>query len=838
MPHQRFGWLFYFLVSAAIAAEGLSPLAVDPALLGALPVKRVMAASKPAETSSMVEVSPVVSNDAPVVATVVATVVAPMVAPMVAPVAVPVVAPVSNERKESTLKTSRAMTPVVVMKNDGQPRPAFISADLIYGKSEVETIAEGEAEMRKLGTTINADRLTFQHQDEIVDAMGKVRLADEETLITGPHMRLRTADDTGFFENPTYVIKKPVSPTTPTATSTSRASIAGAGVAERLNFDGKNLFSLLKTTYSTCAPDNPAWYARAEKMNLDYNAEHGEATHASVHFQGVPILYSPWLSFSLNNQRKTGLLTPTYGTTDKTGGEIALPFYWNIAPNRDATITPRIMSRRGTQWNTEFRYLDRHYGGQVRYEYLPEDQLTKTRRTAATLSHHHTFGRGFSGNLELNSVSDSNYFTDLSSRLALISQSNLVRQGSLAYSGGWWNTTMLAQSYQTLGTASTPYFRLPQINLTASKSKLPMNLSFNLAGEYVNFDHATNLIGQRVVIYPQFSLPLQTPAFSVTPKLGFHVSRYDLKRQAVGTPDSFSRQVPIFSVDSTIAFERDLTWIDGKAMTQTLEPRLYYAYIPVRDQSQIPVFDSGRAGFDFAQIFTENRFGGHDRIGDANQATLAVTSKLLDSNTGAELLRGTLGQRFYFSDERVLLPGETAASARTDKKTDILGALSGRVLDKTWIDAAWQYSPAKGYTERFNVGGRYQPNATRVMNAAYRYTKSELGQMDVSGQWLMFGGWHAVGRYNYSMKEKRVIESIAGLEYDGGCWTARAVVQTLATQFNTITQKYDSTQSLFFQLELNGFSRIGSNPVDLLKRNVPGYGIINQPTADPVFGAR
>lgn len=822
MPLRRFGWLLCCVVGASVAAEGLSPLAVDPALLGAPPAKRVIAVPV---TATAVSAVPAVGASGSVVS-------------VVPPASI---VPVLTERGEVALKTSRTMMPAAVMKSDGQPRPAFISAELIYGKNEVETVAEGEAEMRKLGTTINADRLTFLHQDEIVDAVGKVQLVDEDTLITGPHMRLRTTDDTGFFENPTYIIKKsaaPVAPSTSLPAAAPRAAIAGAGVAERLNFEGKNLFSLLKTTYSTCAPDNPAWYARAEKMNLDYNAEHGEATHASVHFQGVPIMYSPWLSFSLNNQRKTGLLTPTYGTTDKTGLELALPFYWNIAPNRDATITPRIMARRGTQWNSEFRYLDRNYGGQMRYEYLPEDQITKTRRTASTWSHSHNFGRGLSGSLELNSVSDPNYFTDLSSRLALISQSNLVRQGSLAYSGGWWNATVLAQNYQTLGTAATPYFRLPQINLSATKSKLPLNLSFNLAGEYVNFDHATNLIGQRVVLYPQLSLPLQTPAFSVTPKLGLHVSRYDLKRQTVGTPDSFSRQVPIFSVDSTIAFERDLIWIDGKAMTQTLEPRLYYAYIPVRDQSQMPVFDSGRAGFDFAQIFTENRFGGHDRIGDANQATLAVTSKLLNADTGAELLRGTLGQRFYFSDERVLLPGETATSARTDKKTDILGALTGRVLDKTWIDAAWQYSPAKGQTERFNVGGRYQPNATRVLNAAYRYTRSELGQMDVSGQWRMFGGWHAVGRYNYSMKEKRVIESIAGLEYDGGCWAARAVVQTLATQFNTVTQKYDATQSIFFQLELNGFSRIGTSPVDLLKRNVPGYGIINQPTADPVFGAQ
>jgi LPS-assembly protein len=414
----------------------------------------------------------------------------------------------------------------------------------------------------------------------------------------------------------------------------------------------------------------------------------------------------------------------------------------------------------------------------------------------------------------------------------VVTQTNLLRQGNLAYFGGWWNANLMAQSYQTLQDPNAPpvaipYRRLPQLTVTAARPDLPQGLAFNFAGEYVRFHHPDAVRANRTVFYPQLSLPLQTSAFSLTPKLGLHMTRYQLERQAAGVPDQITRQLPILSVDSSVVFERDTAWF-GKTLTQTLEPRLYYLYAPKRDQSQIPVFDSALVDFNFAQIFGENRYGGSDRVGDANQLTAAVVSRLLDPTTGAELMRGMLGQRFYFTTQHVTLPGEVA---RDDRKTDLLAAFSGYVMPRTHLDAGWQYNPSRSRTERLNVGGRYQPEVGKVLNAGYRYTRDQLGQVDLSAQWPLGGGWHGVGRYNYSTKERRVVESVAGLEYDGGCWAARVVVQRLAVQLDK------ASSALFFQLELNGLSRIGSSPLDILKRNIPGYGIINQPTADPIFAA-
>ncbi|MBA3904656.1 MAG: hypothetical protein C0522_13465 [Rhodocyclaceae bacterium] len=300
-------------------------------------------------------------------------------------------------------------------------------------------------------------------------------------------------------------------------------------------------------------------------------------------------------------------------------------------------------------------------------------------------------------------------------------------------------------------------------------------------------------------------------------------------------PDQLSRSLPILSVDSGLNFERDFAW-QGKSLTQTLEPRLYYLRVPMRRQDNIPVFDSAVTDFDLATIFAENAFSGGDRIADANQLTAALTSRLIDPQSGQEYVRGLIGQRYYFSDREVTLPG---VPARPGGAADFLAALSGQVLPKTYADAAWQYNPRDQRTERFVVGGRWQPDFAKVLNASYRFRRDVAGatpvagirQIDVSGQWPLGRGWYGVGRYNYSLREGRLVESLGGLEYDGGCWVARFVVQRFATTTGT------ANTAFFVQLELNGFSRIGSNPLEMLKRNVSGYGRINQPTSDPVFGA-
>ncbi|HZV54168.1 MAG TPA: LPS-assembly protein LptD [Rhodocyclaceae bacterium] len=707
--------------------------------------------------------------------------------------------------------------------------PTFITADEIRGRNDVETIAEGKVEVRRDDSIMTTDRVTYRHAEDETEAVGNVRLVRDDDVMSGPYLRLKSKENVGFFEQPEYLFKRVPKSTSPLALP--RAPETGSGHASRIDFVGEGLYRLKSATYSTCSPAKRDWYVEADEIDLDYNREAGEASSSKIYFKDTPILYSPWLSFSLNHKRRSGLLAPTFGSSTTSGLELTLPWYWNIAPNMDATIAPRIMTKRGLQLNSELRYLDYAYNGEAHLEYLPGDQLAHRDRSAYSLMHNHVLAPGLTGNINVNGASDYAYFADLSSRVAMVSQANLLRQGSLTYGADWWSATLMAQRFQTLqdpaAPVAVPYYRLPQLTVAAARPDLPAGLAFNFAGEYVDFSHPTQVIGQRTVLYPQVSLPVQTAAFYVTPKLGLHMTRYTLERQAAGVPDQQNRQMPIFSVDSGVVFERGVDWF-GRSLTQTLEPRLYYLKVPNRNQDQIPVFDSGVADFNFAQIFSENRYGGSDRIGDANQLTAAAVSRLIDPATGVELMRGAVGQRIYFGDQQVTLPGEVP---RTSRKSDLLAAFSGRVMPKVFVDTGWQHSLDLDRTERFNLSGRYQPESDKVLNAGYRYTRDQFRQIDVSGQWPVGGGWYGVGRYNYSLKDRRVIESLAGFEYDAGCWVARFVLHRLAT----LTAQTSTT--FFVQLELNGLARIGSNPLEMLKRNVPGYGIINQPTADPVFGA-
>ncbi len=743
------------------------------------------------------------------------------VRPDVAPAAAPAAA-------DSGLQLSRHL--YALPRKQTERHPVFVAADRISGRNDTESVAEGHVEIRKLDTVLTADKLTYWQETDEVEATGNVRLMQNDDVISGPKLRLRLEESMGFFESPQYSIKRAPSG----ALLDDRTT--GSGQASRLDFEGENHYRLTDATYSTCGPTDPDWFVRTGSLSLDYSREVGEANDATLVFLGTPILHTPWLNFSLNNKRKSGFLTPTIRSTSKSGFEFVLPYYWNIAPNMDATLAPHVIARRGLELDGEFRYLESNYSGTARLEYLPDDALAHRSRGSYSLLHNQEFGAGLSGSLSLNGVSDDTYFTDLSSRLANTAQTNLLRQGLLTYASTWWKASIMAQSYQTLQDpalppVAVPYRRLPQITLNAYRGDLPLDSSFVFNGEYVNFSHPTQQQARRTTFYPQLALPIEKSYFFITPKIGLHATRYQLDQVPAGSPDQLSRNVPIFSVDSGLVFERNAEW-NGRDLVQTLEPRLYYLYVPTRDQNRIPVFDTGLADFNFAQIFSDNRYVGGDRIGDANQVTVAAVSRFIDPATGTELLRGALGQRYYFKSQEVVLPAIGAQSAetpRTDNMADFLAALSGQALSKTHVDGAWQYNPRENRTERLSLGVRYQPELAKVLNVGYRYSRDLLGQVDVSAQWPLWDRWSGVGRYNYSLKESRLIEGVVGLEYAADCWAMRFVVQQIATASGI------SSSSLMFQLELNGFSRIGSNPTELLKRSIPGYGRPNQPVVDPAF---
>ncbi len=681
--------------------------------------------------------------------------------------------------------------------------PIFISAQRLEGTQDNQIEASGEVELRHGERAIFADHLLYLQDSQELLAEGAVRVEMEGVVMTGPQLKLNLDTNIGDMAQPQFQF----------AANNARAS------ADFLHMQDKQNFTLRHATYTTCPAGNDDWLLKMGELNLDRDRQMGVAHHARVEFMGLPILYTPWMDFPLDNQRKSGFLSPALGFTEKNGHEVTLPYYWNIAPNLDATITPRRMSKRGLMLNNELRYLASSYSGEAHLDVLPDDRIAAVRRSRQALKHAHNFAPGLNATINLNRVSDNAYFRDLSNAVNETSQTNLLREGVLNYSSGWWNAAVRVQNFQTLqhplAPVAMPYRRAPQVRLNTHRTWAGANVI--LAGEFVDFRHPTAVNGRRLVAYPSASYQLiAQPAYYLTPKLGLHYTDYVLgENNPGGLPDT-QRSVPIFSLDSGLTLERDWN-VSGQNFVQTLEPRAYYVYIPYRNQNSLPNFDSAPADFSFAQMFTENRFSGSDRISDANHLTLALTSRLLQQDSGAERLRMAIGQRFNRETPQATLAGSTT----TINKSDILLAASGQVTRAWSLDSAMQYNANQERSEQFNLAVRYQPESGKVLNLGYRYTRNSVKQAELSTQWPLAGRWQAVARWNYSVQDNHTLEALAGLEYNESCWAVRLVAQ----RFVTATQEYAT--GFFVQLELNNLVRVGPNPLGVLRQSIPGYTKLN-----------
>ena len=686
-----------------------------------------------------------------------------------------------------------------------------IDAERIEGISDLEVSATGAAEIRRDELRIFGESLRYNRELGTAEAEGGVRLQSGVDRFFGPRVQYNTLDDTGSFEQPQYLLQRD---------RTAR------GGAERLDILGKDRYRFTKATFTTCQPGQEDWRLEAAELELDYIEEEGRATSPRLRFFDIPILGAPYVTFPLEDRRKSGLLTPYYAQTTTRGFEFGVPYYWNIAPERDLTLTPVTMAKRGFQLKNHFRYLDRPYAGELRVELLPDDKAFGDSRTGVSWQHAQTLRPGLTAQIDYNKVSDDRYFVDLASQVKQVSVTNLPQDALLTYGGAFGSTPYSLQArvnrFQTLqdplAVIVPPYHRVPQLNFSTAGYDLGGLVDAALPAEYVRFTHPTLIEGSRYSLTPTLAVPFLAPGWFVTPKLGVRHVGYDLDLSVPPESRSPSLSIPWFSLDAGLLFDREARWF-GESLTQTMEPRLYYVRVPFKNQDHLPVFDTGLADFSYPQLFTENRFSGGDRFGDANQVTAALTSRFLHAN-GQEAFRATIGQRYYFESERV---GLTPASPlRSSTESDVLAAIGGRLFTNWSFDATTQYNRIQQRMERYTVGARYSPENAKVINASYRFQRETIRQIDISAQWPVAAGWYGVGRYNYSLLDSRLLEGLAGFEYNAGCWVFRAVVQRVqaATQV--------ASTALVFQLEFNGVGQIGTDEaVELLKRNVPGYSVTN-----------
>lgn len=709
-----------------------------------------------------------------------------------------------------------------------------LSGDRISGRPDLETVLEGNAVLRKGDMVIRADRLEYYQPDDLARARGNVRVNRAGNVYEGPLLELKVDAFEGFFSEPRYRFLRN----------------DAYGQADRIDFLDDKRAVVRNATYSTCqrrpGPDwMPDWILRAASLKLDSEEEVGQAEGAVLSFLGVPLLPIPSLSFPLSDKRKSGFLPPTIGIDSLSGIEVTQPYYWNIAPNRDATLYPTLMTKRGVDLGGEFRYLEANYNGKVRANWMPDDSLRDRSRWGYAWTQDALLSRNFAGGgplnlaLNLNRVSDDNYWRDFSGTSASLTQRLLANDALLSWSYGDLGFSARRLHWQTLQDTSSPivppYDRLPQLVGRYGRNNLAGGLDLSVEADYTRFQSVRELTlqpnGQRFVAQAQISRPWQAPGWFVTPKLQLHSTHYQFDTPLTNGATSAARALPTFSLDSGLVFERDAAYF-GRSFRQTLEPRAFYVYTPYRDQSLLPNYDSGSNDFNFATIYTENAFGGQDRIADNNLLTLGATTRLLDPSSGAEAARFGVAQRLRFKDQRVTLPGGSVVDERI---SDVLMGATVNWDPKWSVDATVQYNQKSSRSVRSTMGVRYNPGETRVVSAAYRLQRGLSEQLDLGWQWPVGragsgpgpGRWYSVGRLNFSMKDSRLVDSVVGFEYDADCWIGRVVLERLQSSTTS------SNKRILFQLEFNGFTRLGSNALQSLKQNIPRYQYLREQTTAP-----
>ena len=717
----------------------------------------------------------------------------------------------------------------------------FLFGEQLSGQLDLEALVEGHAELRKAGTVLQADRLTYDQASDLAKASGHVRINRLGTVYEGEQLQLQVQAFRGYFEQVQYQFLQN----------------AAHGEARRVDFLDASHAVVYDASYTTCrrrpGPDwLPDWILRAARIDLDMDQDVGVADGAALYFKGVPIVPVPAISFPLSDQRKSGVLPPTLGFDSVNGSEIALPYYFNIAPNRDATLTPTVMSARGVQLGTQARYLERDYSGELRLDYLPSDLLRNSDRWALVLHHEQTkvTNSELLGTvnlaLDVKRVSDDNYWRDFATTNSTDQTQRLLASSAQISWGGHGPFSGSAQwlQWQTLQDPTAPiippYDRVPQI--TARYAQNPVQgLNWSLDGDMTQFQSDSALTqqpnAQRALAWGQVSLPWRSAAGFIVPKLQLQTAAYEFDAPLGNGAMATQSTVPTFSLDSGLVLERESS-LGGRSLVQTLEPRAFYVYTPYRDQSLLPNYDTGAMDFNFASIYTENAYVGHDKIADNNLLTLGATTRYLDASDGAELARLGIAQRLRFADQQVTLDSSTPPAAAGFSDVLLGGAVN---LQNHWVlDSTVQYNGKTQVSDQSSVSARYNPSPYRVLNVTYRFTRNVSEQMDLSGQWPLndlwgdrgqnlgdgrgqgAGRYYAVGRLNYSLDEQRPVQTLLGLEYDAGCWLGRLVLQRVQTSISS------STQSLMFQLEFVGFTRLGVSPLQTLTDNIARYQPLRQ----------
>jgi LPS-assembly protein len=777
----------------------------------------------------------------------------------------PVLGQVAGPAKGPSEPSLPTTGPVVVLQNsirleekisevERKQSPLFISGKRIDARPDLDMVIEGDAMLRKQGLTVKAESIEYDQSQDTLKAIGGVKINRQGNSFQGSSLILQADAFKGKFSQADYTLLKG----------------GGHGKASEIEFIDQQRAIIRNATYTTCArlPGPswlPEWVLKAASLQVNEEEDTIQAKDLQLRFKDVPILAAPSLTFPLNSTRQSGLLSPLVGLDTVSGIELSSPYYWNIAPNRDATLTTTVMSKRGVGFDSEFRYLEPDSQGQTRFNLMPNDKLRQQSRWGLSSQHiggietgNNTLGR-LGVNLNLNRVSDDNYWRDFPRAGLTLTQRLLPASGSLHWAQGDLSLMTHVLKFQTLQDISSPitppYDRSPQI--LARYNTWDLNgFDVDATADTTRFEADFSRIpggtrsilrnGQRSFAAAQLSRPWHKPWGFVIPKIQLHATRYQLDSPLANNQMEVNRLLPTFSLDTGLVYERDASVL-GRMLRQTLEPRAFFVRTPYKDQSHLPSYDTGATDFNLTTVYSENPYVGHDRIADNNLLTLGLISRFFDSYTGADLARFGFAQRYRFSDQLVRLPGELPVSSGF---SDILIGAGVRWDNRWAFDSSLQFDAQTHRMTRTTLTTRFNPTPYRVFNTAYRLARDQSEQIDVGWQWplrdfsfvkndhaagthqvldpgqgLGADRWYSVGRMNFSLKDRKMVDTLLGFEYDSGCWLGRVVYERLQSTTRT------SRSRILFQLEFVGLARVGSSPLKTLRDNIPRYQYLREDLA-------
>lgn len=675
----------------------------------------------------------------------------------------------------------------------------------------------GDVELHRKTLYMEADQVDHFPQENEIKATGNIYISKPGFRATADYLHMDTESEQSQLDQAEYRLLKKYA----------------RGHAEKLRIINSDYSEYDQISYTSCEPGNDAWILEANELQIDESEGVGRAYHAIFYVQTVPILYTPYISFPIDDRRMSGFLSPTFGSSDKTGSDNSLSYYLNLAPNYDLILTPRHMEKRGLMLGSEFRYLNSYgHQGSIKSEYIYDDQARESdepiERYTLSYRNHWQLSPTWDNTLFFDGISDKTYLNDFKNSLFESSTRYLEQRADLHYRGEYGNLLMRVQAYQTIdqniASVSTPYTRLPQLLWTTSDHSQQLGLHYELTAELTHFQHDERVQGQRLALKPSISLPLRRSYGHLTPKLSLNYNDYHLEQQDEGGNETPSLLLPTASLDSGLVFERDLGWF-GHKTTQTLEPRLFYLYTPYEEQVETPNFDSAELGFSFANLFRDNRFSGKDRVGDANQLTTALTSRILHAENGRELLRGSIGQTHYFKDRKVQLHGDEDVLHSSSIAAELSASLGAGW--RTSLNLQWDPHAEERELKQNKVRLYYRGGNNKLINLSYSYNRDTIStglgaeDVDFSLHWPLHPHFKVMGGWDYSLFHEEVFERFAGFEYGGGCcWVLRTLYQEYLPDIES-----ERSSSFMIQIELRGLGMVGNPMLTFLKDNISGYVI-------------